>query len=255
MYIVNLGLLPLIPLLAGIVVFMQRRSASHGPELPHPIQRSSFVPKPECREKVCASDPVHVRASPMAAAAVVLAILVSPSRSARRSSSALPRRCSLSPITQLDAASAASRSRWAAHLPGFLRRRRRSSDILLLLVRDTRLSVIPDPSLDQTFIGDLKNVTIREALDLILEPLGLDYSVRGQVIRVFPRELETRFYSIDYVITQRSGSRSIAATTGAGGSSGVGVGGGLQSSIVAGGGGGAASARAAGGAPAAARRR
>jgi hypothetical protein len=47
-------------------------------------------------------------------------------------------------------------------------------DILLLLVRDTRLSVIPDPSLDQTFIGDLKNVTLREALDLILEPLDLD---------------------------------------------------------------------------------
>jgi MSHA type pilus biogenesis protein MshL len=107
-------------------------------------------------------------------------------------------------------------------------------DILLLLVRDTRLSVIPDPSLDQTFLGDLKNVSIREALDLILEPLGLDYSARGQIIRVFPRELETRFYSIDYVITQRSGSRSIAGTTGASGSN-VGLGGsGLQSSIVAG---------------------
>jgi MSHA biogenesis protein MshL len=104
-------------------------------------------------------------------------------------------------------------------------------DILLLLVRDTRLSVIPDPSLDQAFIGDLKNVTIREALDLILEPLGLDYTIRGQVIRVFPRELETRFYSIDYVITQRSGSRSIAGTTGATGSN---LGGGLQTSLVAG---------------------
>jgi len=91
-------------------------------------------------------------------------------------------------------------------------------DILLRLVRDTRLSVIPDPSLGQTFLGDIKNVTIREALDLILEPLGLDYTVRGQVIRVFPRELDTRLYSIDYVITQRSGSRSMAGSTGVGGS-------------------------------------
>jgi type II secretory pathway component GspD/PulD (secretin) len=79
-------------------------------------------------------------------------------------------------------------------------------DILLRLVRGTRLSVIPDPSLDQKFLGDLKNVTIREALDLILEPIGLEYSVRGQVIRVFPRELETRFYSVDYVVTTRSSS-------------------------------------------------
>jgi MSHA biogenesis protein MshL len=105
-------------------------------------------------------------------------------------------------------------------------------DILLLLVRDTRLSVIPHPSLEQTFIGDLKNVSLREALDLILEPLGLDYSVQGQVIRVFPRELETRFYSVDYVITQRTGSRSIAATTGASGVSGLGAG--IPSSIAAG---------------------
>jgi MSHA biogenesis protein MshL len=85
-------------------------------------------------------------------------------------------------------------------------------DVLLLLVRDTRLSVIPDPSLTQTFIGDLKNVTLREAFDLILEPLALDYSVRGQVIRVFRRDLETRFYSIDYVLTPRSATGSAAAT-------------------------------------------
>jgi len=78
--------------------------------------------------------------------------------------------------------------------------------ILLLLVRDTALSVVPDPSLDQTFVGDLKNVTLREALGLILEPLGLEYSVRGQVVRVFPRELETRFYSVDYVNRARNGS-------------------------------------------------
>ena len=89
-------------------------------------------------------------------------------------------------------------------------------DVLMLLVRGTRMSLIPHPSLEQTFIGDLKNVSLREALDLILEPLGLDYSVRGQVIRVFPRELETRLYGIDYVLTDRAGSRSMVGTSGSG---------------------------------------
>ena len=84
-------------------------------------------------------------------------------------------------------------------------------DVLLLLVRDTRLSVIPDPSLDQTFIGDLKSVTVREALDLILEPLGLDYAVRGRVVRVFRREFETRLYSIDYVARTVTRSNGAAA--------------------------------------------
>src|SRR5262245_51989630 len=41
-------------------------------------------------------------------------------------------------------------------------------DILRLLVADTSLSLIPDPALNQTFIGELKNVTLREALDLML---------------------------------------------------------------------------------------
>jgi type II secretory pathway component GspD/PulD (secretin) len=82
-------------------------------------------------------------------------------------------------------------------------------DVLLLLVRDTKLSVVPAPSLDQRFVGDLKNVTLREALDLILDPLDLDYAVEGQILRVYPRELETRFYNIDHVITRRTGRRSI----------------------------------------------
>ena len=82
-------------------------------------------------------------------------------------------------------------------------------DVLLLLVRDTKLSVVPAPSLDQRFVGDLKNVTLREALDLILDPLDLDYAVEAQVLHVYPRELETRFYNIDHVITQRTGRRSI----------------------------------------------
>jgi type II secretory pathway component HofQ len=81
-------------------------------------------------------------------------------------------------------------------------------DILLRLVRDTQLSLVPDPALEQRFVGDLKNVTIREALDVMLGPLGLDYLVDAQVIRVFRRELETRFYGIDYVIVERAGRRS-----------------------------------------------
>ena len=53
-------------------------------------------------------------------------------------------------------------------------------DLLLLLVRDTSLSIVPDPAIDGTFIGELKNVTVRQALGLILRPLGLDYTRRGQ---------------------------------------------------------------------------
>ena len=82
-------------------------------------------------------------------------------------------------------------------------------DLLLLLVRGTSLSVVPDPSITGSFIGELKNVTIRQALGLILPPLGLDFTVDGNVIRVFKREPETRIFDINYVAASRTGASTV----------------------------------------------
>ena len=79
-------------------------------------------------------------------------------------------------------------------------------DLLLLLVRGTSLSVVPDPSVSGTFIGELKNVTVRQALQLILPPLGLDYAIEGPVVRVFRREPQTRVFDLNYVVTTRTGT-------------------------------------------------
>jgi type II secretory pathway component HofQ len=83
------------------------------------------------------------------------------------------------------------------------------NDVLLLLVRGTNLSVVPDPSIAGSFIGDLKSVTIRQALGLILRPLGLDFTVDGGVIHVFRREPETRLFAADYLAAERTGEASI----------------------------------------------
>lgn len=108
-------------------------------------------------------------------------------------------------------------------------------DLLLLLVRDTNISVVPDPSVEgPTFIGELKNVTLTQALDLILHPLNLDYTFQDNVIRVFARQLETRIFHINYVATRRSGSRSLGATTGATGAGVTGFGAGVGGGIVGG---------------------
>ena len=87
------------------------------------------------------------------------------------------------------------------------------TELLLLLVRDTRLSVVADPDVTGTFRGDLKQVTLRQALEMILQPHGLDYSVQGNLIRVFKRRAETRIFDLNYVVTRRSGSRSLGASS------------------------------------------
>lgn len=87
-------------------------------------------------------------------------------------------------------------------------------DLLLMLVRDTRLSVVPDPDVQGTFKGELKDVTLRQAIEMILQPNGYDYSVQGNVIRVFKRRVETRRFDLNYVVTRRTASRALSAASG-----------------------------------------
>jgi type II secretory pathway component HofQ len=87
-------------------------------------------------------------------------------------------------------------------------------DLLLLLVRGTSLSIVPDPGIGGTFVGELKNVTVRQALALILRPLGLDYTLDGTVIRVSRREPETRLFDLNYLATGRAGQTRMGADAG-----------------------------------------
>jgi type II secretory pathway component GspD/PulD (secretin) len=82
-------------------------------------------------------------------------------------------------------------------------------DLLLLLVRGTNLSLVPDPALMGSFIGELKNVTVRQALEAILPAVGLDYRVEDGFIYVFARERDTRFYDINYIAAQRTASSTL----------------------------------------------
>ncbi len=94
-------------------------------------------------------------------------------------------------------------------------------DLLLLLVRGTSLSIVPDPTIEGTFIGQLKKVTVRQALTLILPPLGLDYRVDGAFIRVGRREPETRLFDINYIATGRTGSTVVGGASNGGSSASV----------------------------------
>jgi MSHA biogenesis protein MshL len=89
-------------------------------------------------------------------------------------------------------------------------------ELLLLLVRGTSLSIVPDPSISGTFIGELKNVTVRQALALILPPLGLQYSVDGTFVRVIARAPETRIFDINYAATERTGTATVGGDGAAG---------------------------------------
>jgi type II secretory pathway component HofQ len=74
------------------------------------------------------------------------------------------------------------------------------------LVRGTTLSIVANSTIEGTFVGELKHVSVRQALALILPPLGLEYHVEGSIIRVNRRQPEMRLFDVNYLATTRTGS-------------------------------------------------
>ena len=88
-------------------------------------------------------------------------------------------------------------------------------DVLLLLVRGTPFSVVFEPSVNGKFVGELSDLSLRQALDAVLDPLALSYTVTGPVIRISPKRPETRLFELNRLDltrtwrrTARSGSSS-----------------------------------------------
>src|SRR3954470_7216670 len=69
--------------------------------------------------------------------------------------------------------------------------------VLGLLIAGTSFSLAIDADAAGSVRGELKELRLREALDALLVPLGLDYQVQGTVIRVRRQQSETRLFELD----------------------------------------------------------
>lgn len=89
-------------------------------------------------------------------------------------------------------------------------------DVLLAFSKESELNIIIDPELSEKVTIDLKRVTLEEVLDSILTPLGWTYRTDGRFIKIFRPQMDTRFFTLNYVATKRVGKREIYASTGGG---------------------------------------
>src|SRR4030042_4192832 len=83
-------------------------------------------------------------------------------------------------------------------------------DVLLAFSRESELNIVMDPELSGKVTIDMKRVTLKEALDAILSPMGWNYSVEGKFIKVFRPQMDTRLFTLNYIATKRSGKRDIS---------------------------------------------
>lgn len=85
-------------------------------------------------------------------------------------------------------------------------------DVLRVLVANTPFSIVVDPDVTGTYAGELKDVTMRQALEAVLFPLNLDYEVKDLVIRVFTRRPETRMFDVNFLNVRRSLQRGVRSS-------------------------------------------
>lgn len=90
-------------------------------------------------------------------------------------------------------------------------------DVLLLLFRGTAFSVVFDPAVNGSFIGELSDLSLRQALEAVLMPARLDYRREGRVIHVFPPHTETRLFEVGHLDIRRSWRRRATGGEGADG--------------------------------------
>ena len=87
-------------------------------------------------------------------------------------------------------------------------------ETLIALSKETSRNIIVDPNVDGKVTVDLKRVTVEEALDHLLIPLGLEYTIRGNAIRVSKPAMETRVFTLDYTITRRKSTGELKVSGG-----------------------------------------
>jgi MSHA type pilus biogenesis protein MshL len=90
-------------------------------------------------------------------------------------------------------------------------------DVLLAFSKDSELNIVIDPDLNGKVTIDLKRVTLKEALDAILSPMGWTYRTDGKFIKVSRPQMETRLFKLNYIATKRSGKREVYVSTSTGG--------------------------------------
>jgi MSHA biogenesis protein MshL len=90
-------------------------------------------------------------------------------------------------------------------------------DVLLAFSKESDLNMVMDPDLNGKVTVDLKRVTLKEALDTILSPMGWTYRIEGKFVKVSRPQMETRIFTLNYIATRRTGKREVYATTSSGG--------------------------------------
>ncbi|HWS13793.1 MAG TPA: secretin N-terminal domain-containing protein, partial [Rhodocyclaceae bacterium] len=88
-----------------------------------------------------------------------------------------------------------------------------AGQVFMAIVSGTRYSMLLPPEVAGTISVNLKNVTVREALDTLRELYGYEYRLQGTRIFIQPVALQTRVFQVNYLFGQRQGKSVVGVTS------------------------------------------
>ena len=88
-----------------------------------------------------------------------------------------------------------------------------AASVFNALVSGTRYSMLVPPGVTGTISVNLKDVTLREALDAIRELYGYEYRVEGTRIFIQPSGIHARVFQVNYLAGQRRGLSQVRVSS------------------------------------------
>lgn len=86
-------------------------------------------------------------------------------------------------------------------------------ELFLSLARENDFNLVLSPEVSGTVTMDIKEATAEELMDEVCGMLGCRAVFVGNTVRVSPEKRVTRVFPVDYLITNRTGSGSLMAST------------------------------------------
>jgi len=89
-----------------------------------------------------------------------------------------------------------------------------AAQVFMAIASGTRYSMLLNPGVGGMITVNLKDVTVREALDALRELYGYDYRFDGTRIFVQPAGLQTKIYRVNYLLGLRRGTSDLRVQSG-----------------------------------------
>lgn len=88
-----------------------------------------------------------------------------------------------------------------------------AAQVFMAIVTGTKYNMLVGPEVTGTITVNLKDVTVKEALESIRELYGYEYAVMGNRIAIQPNTLQTRVFQVNYLASRRQGATELRVTS------------------------------------------